>query len=217
MSMSPRTVSLFRRSRSKSLSWPTKTHSWARGGVHDLHGPAGTCALFNVAALHTATTRPTNAERKTVQIYYGHRGRAPLANDSSIPATLWRDHADPETPGLLQCAETAAPSSTWRPSEAEPVRLYRADLPAAFKDLDLSPHTGGRDRRRAALANRGVDVSVEVVHAREEAELGRKGVLLPRQRLAVVAAVRRRVGIQNKRRRFRRVEVLPMDLAAVLR
>ena len=45
----------------------------ARGGVYDLHGPAGTCALFNVAALHTATTRPTRCERKTVQIYYGHR------------------------------------------------------------------------------------------------------------------------------------------------
>ena len=69
----------------------------AHGGIYDLHGPAGTCALFNVAALHTATTRPTRAERKTVQIYYGHRERAPLANDSCIPATLWRDHADPET------------------------------------------------------------------------------------------------------------------------
>ncbi len=31
----------------------------ARGGVYDLHGPAGTCALFNVAALHTAATRPS--------------------------------------------------------------------------------------------------------------------------------------------------------------
>ncbi len=68
-----------------------------RGGVYDLHGPAGTCALFNVAALHTATTRPTTSERKTVQIYYGHRDRAPLANDSGIPATLWRDHPDAET------------------------------------------------------------------------------------------------------------------------
>ena len=69
----------------------------AHGGVYDLRGPAGTCALFNVAALHTATTRPTLAERKTVQIYFGHRERPPLANDSCIPATLWRDHADPET------------------------------------------------------------------------------------------------------------------------
>ncbi len=74
-----------------------KDSQLARGGVYDLHGPAGTCALFNVAALHTATTRPTRAVRKTVQIYYGHRGHAPLANDSCIPATLWRDHADPET------------------------------------------------------------------------------------------------------------------------
>ncbi|MEM7539343.1 MAG: phytanoyl-CoA dioxygenase family protein [Chloroflexota bacterium] len=69
----------------------------ARGGVHDLHGPAGTCALFNVSVLHTATTRPTQAIRKTAQIYYGHRDRAPLANDSGIPATFWRDHPDAET------------------------------------------------------------------------------------------------------------------------
>ncbi len=68
-----------------------------RGGVYDLHGPAGTCALFNVAVLHTATTRPTNATRKTVQVYYGHRNRPPLANDSGIPATLWREHKDEET------------------------------------------------------------------------------------------------------------------------
>lgn len=69
----------------------------SRGGIYDLHGPAGTCALFNVAVLHTATTRPTASERKTVQIYFGHRSRAPLSNDSGIPATLWRDHPDAET------------------------------------------------------------------------------------------------------------------------
>lgn len=68
-----------------------------RGGIYDLHGPAGTCALFNVSVLHTATTRPTQTIRKTAQIYYGHRNRAPLANDSGIPATLWRDHPDKET------------------------------------------------------------------------------------------------------------------------
>ncbi|MEE3233855.1 MAG: phytanoyl-CoA dioxygenase family protein [Candidatus Latescibacterota bacterium] len=68
-----------------------------RGGIHDLHGPAGTCALFNVAVLHTATTRATKAERRTVQIYYGHRDRAPLANDSGIPAKFWRDSTDADT------------------------------------------------------------------------------------------------------------------------
>lgn len=74
-----------------------KESQLARGGVLDLHGPAGTCALFNVAVLHTATTRPTVSERKTVQIYYGHRNRPPLSNDSGIPATLWRDGEDEET------------------------------------------------------------------------------------------------------------------------
>tara|TARA_B100001750_G_C15097215_1_gene393593 strand:+ start:58 stop:516 length:459 start_codon:yes stop_codon:yes gene_type:complete len=66
-------------------------------GIYDLHGPAGTCALFNVSVLHTATTRPTRAIRKTAQIYYGHRDRGPLANDSGIPATFWRDSEDSET------------------------------------------------------------------------------------------------------------------------
>jgi hypothetical protein len=52
--------------------------------------------LFNVAVLHSATTRPTTADRKTLQIYYGHRDHAPLANDSVIPPLLWQ-HGDEET------------------------------------------------------------------------------------------------------------------------
>ena len=59
-----------------------------RSPATHLHGPAGTCAIFNVALFHTATTRRTEADRKTVQIYYGHRDRAPLANDSGIPTRL---------------------------------------------------------------------------------------------------------------------------------
>ncbi len=83
----------------ESVSQPVLQDNAAqlRRGIYDLHGPAGTCALCNAAVLHTATTRATNSERKTVQIYYGHRDRAPLANDSAIPATLWRDHEDAET------------------------------------------------------------------------------------------------------------------------
>jgi hypothetical protein len=68
----------------------------ANGGIEHLHGLAGTCVLFNVSVLHTATTRPTPHERKTIQIYYGHRHRPYLANDSGIPVALWRDHDDPE-------------------------------------------------------------------------------------------------------------------------
>ena len=68
----------------------------ARGGIHDLHGEAGTAILFNVSLLHTATVRVTRNERKTVQIYYGHRHRKFLSNDSLIPTDLWRDQPDPE-------------------------------------------------------------------------------------------------------------------------
>lgn len=92
-----------------------------RGGVYDLHGPAGTVALFNVAVLHTATTRPTRQTRKTVQIYYGHRDRPPLANDSSIPAAFWRDHSDPETRGFYGVLN-------------ERTRLYMAAFPPGQRD-----------------------------------------------------------------------------------
>ena len=68
-----------------------------RGGIVDIHGPAGSVCLFNVAVLHTATTRATACERKTVQTYYGHRDRAPLANDSVIPPRFWKHDPDPET------------------------------------------------------------------------------------------------------------------------
>src|SRR6185369_11658206 len=39
----------------------------ARGGIVDLHAPAGTAILFNSAVLHTATVRATERDRKTIQ------------------------------------------------------------------------------------------------------------------------------------------------------
>ena len=68
-----------------------------RGGVVDIHGPAGTVCLFNVSVLHTATTRSTQTDRKTVQTYYGHRQRPYLANDSIIPPRFSQYDPDPET------------------------------------------------------------------------------------------------------------------------
>ena len=65
-----------------------------RAGGVDLHGPAGTALLFNIAVLHTATVRPTEQERKSVQTYYGRTSGEYLSNDSCIPARLWRDHPD---------------------------------------------------------------------------------------------------------------------------
>ena len=67
-----------------------------RGGIHDLYGEAGTAILFNISVLHTATVRQTQAERKSVQTYYGHPHREFLSNDSLIPANFWRDHPDPQ-------------------------------------------------------------------------------------------------------------------------
>lgn len=68
-----------------------------RGGIVDLHGPAGTAILFNASVLHTATARRTEDERKTIQIYYGHQDRVFLSNDSYIPPALWRDSPSAET------------------------------------------------------------------------------------------------------------------------
>lgn len=78
---------------------PTKTaaEQMARRPPYDLYGAAGTCALFNVALFHTATTRPTASERKSVQIYFGHQNRAPLANDSGIPTSLSMHSLDEAT------------------------------------------------------------------------------------------------------------------------
>jgi hypothetical protein len=71
-----------------------------RGGSRDLYGCAGTAILFNVCRLHTVTVRPTQCERKSAQIYYGHRHRKYLSEQSYIPAGLWRDHPDGEVRGF---------------------------------------------------------------------------------------------------------------------
>ena len=67
-----------------------------RDGSVDFHAPAGTVVLFNIALLHTATVRPTQKERKTVQAYYGHRFRPFLSDCSVIPPRFWRHDPDPE-------------------------------------------------------------------------------------------------------------------------
>jgi len=72
----------------------------ARDGFRDLYGRAGTAIVFNVSNLHTVTVRPTQFERKSVQIYYGDRHREYLSEQSYIPASLWRDHPDEEVRGF---------------------------------------------------------------------------------------------------------------------
>ncbi len=67
-----------------------------RSGSHDVYGPAGTATIWNVSMFHGVTVKPTQRERKSAQIYYGHRDRPYLSQQSIIPATLWRDHPDPE-------------------------------------------------------------------------------------------------------------------------
>jgi hypothetical protein len=67
-----------------------------RGGIVDFYGPPGTAVLFNVSCLHTATARETEIERKSVQIYYGHRDRPYLSNCTVIDECWWRDDPDPE-------------------------------------------------------------------------------------------------------------------------
>ena len=66
-----------------------------RGGAAHIHGPAGTVCLFNVSALHRATGRKTDKHRKSLQVYYGHRDRPYLADDSIIPPMFF-DDPDPE-------------------------------------------------------------------------------------------------------------------------
>ena len=67
-----------------------------RGEICNLYGTAGTAFLCNYSVLHSATVRATKQERKTVQIYYGHRDQPYMANDSLIPTRFWRDHPELE-------------------------------------------------------------------------------------------------------------------------
>ena len=67
-----------------------------RDGIHEVYGPAGTAVIWNSSLWHGLTVKPTLRGRKSVQIYYGHRDRPYLSNQSVIPVTLWRDHPDPE-------------------------------------------------------------------------------------------------------------------------
>ena len=98
MSTKVRTASPYRRSPA-TVPYSIPRSSSPSGKVH-LHGPAGTVVLFNLSVLHAATVRITPHERKTVQIYYGHRGGPVLSDCTMIPARLWRDHPDPEVRGF---------------------------------------------------------------------------------------------------------------------
>ena len=49
-----------------------------------------------MAVLHRATVRKTGRERKSIQVYYGHRDRPYLADDSLIPPMFFNHHPDPE-------------------------------------------------------------------------------------------------------------------------
>lgn len=66
----------------------------AQYGALDMHGPVGTVILLNLSTLHTATTRITTKERKTLQTYYGHAGGGTLSQFTSVPPSFWRDHSD---------------------------------------------------------------------------------------------------------------------------
>lgn len=72
----------------------------ARGGICEVYGGAGTAILFDASSLHTVTLRRTQMERKSVQIYYGHRHRRHLSEMSYIPAEFWRDHPEEEVRGF---------------------------------------------------------------------------------------------------------------------
>jgi ectoine hydroxylase-related dioxygenase (phytanoyl-CoA dioxygenase family) len=71
-----------------------------KAGGKPLYGPAGTAILFNASTLHAGTIRSSAVERKTVQTYFCHREKTLGKLDMVIPASLWRDHADPGAAAL---------------------------------------------------------------------------------------------------------------------
>jgi hypothetical protein len=92
--------------------------------------------------LHTATTRATQAERKTAQVYYGFTHRPHLSEDSLMPPALWRDHPDAETRrfyGLLN-----GKTRDYMDVVEERGELSLDDAQAALRELDVK-----HGRRRA--------------------------------------------------------------------
>ncbi|MCE2403498.1 hypothetical protein J4G08_21860 [Candidatus Poribacteria bacterium] len=103
-----------------------------------MYGPAGTAVLFNIGVLHTATTRPTPAERKTVQVYYGHPNRRYLSEDSIIPVELWRDHPDPEARAFYGVLNNKTRDYLERTASRD--ALSFEDTLALLRELDVKHH-----------------------------------------------------------------------------
>ena len=94
--------------------------------------------LFNIGGLHTATTRPTQEERKTVQVYYGHPNRRYLSEDSLIPVELWRDHPDPEVRAFYSVLNNK--TRDYLEHTASMGELPFEDTLALLRELDVKYH-----------------------------------------------------------------------------
>lgn len=70
-------------------------------GAQDLLGPAGTAVLFNGGSCHAGRVRRTTQPRRTIHIYYGHAGSAPLSEHTIFPARLLQ-HEDAEVRRLFR-------------------------------------------------------------------------------------------------------------------
>tara|TARA_B100000029_G_scaffold389840_1_gene386450 strand:+ start:159149 stop:159886 length:738 start_codon:yes stop_codon:yes gene_type:complete len=84
---------------------PIKEQIQQRGKVH-IYGQPGTVILFNLSVVHAATVRRTIHERKTVQLYYGHRDGGILSQFTTIPTGFWRDHPDSEVRAFYNLLNT---------------------------------------------------------------------------------------------------------------
>lgn len=70
-------------------------------GGRDLLGPAGTAVLFNGGSCHAGRVRRTSKPRRTVHIYFGHAGSAPLSEHTIFPQRLLQ-HEDPAVRRLFR-------------------------------------------------------------------------------------------------------------------
>ena len=84
----------------------------------DLHGPAGTAILFNAANIHDARRRTSDHQRRTIHIYFGHRGMSPLSIHTVFPRRLV-EADDPDIRALYNRPNeiTERISRSWAASE----------------------------------------------------------------------------------------------------
>ncbi len=63
----------------------------------EIQAPAGSAVIFHVRCIHSGRLKPNSRQRRTLHLYYAHRGLPRITEWSEIPERLYKE-ADPALP-----------------------------------------------------------------------------------------------------------------------